>query len=99
MVYELARKDRLIIALNAGSSLRIRSSDGRPLLQRHCIHESSSDALDTLTAGVRGHMDTTPAAVEHGGPNLCRHEIIGQLVPNQPRSRYILRLCISVILR
>ena len=34
-------------------SLRIRSSDGKPLLQRDCIHESQSDALNTLATAIR----------------------------------------------
>src|ERR1022692_513899 len=31
-------------------TLHIRSSDGKPLLQRDCIHESQSDALGALAA-------------------------------------------------
>jgi acetate kinase len=71
-------------------SLRIRSSDGKPLLQRDCIHESQSDALNTLAAAIREHSNTTPAAVGHrvvhGGPNLRGHQIITPLVLDQLRS-------------
>jgi len=71
-------------------SLRIRSSDGRPLLLRDCIHESQSDALNTLAAAIREHIDTTPVAVGHrvvhGGPHLCRHQIITPQVLDQLRS-------------
>jgi acetate kinase len=71
-------------------SLRICFPDGRPLLQRDCIHESQSDALNTLAAAVREHIDTMPVAVGHrivhGGPNLRRHQIITPQVLDQLRS-------------
>lgn len=71
-------------------SLCIRSSDGTPLLQRDCIHESQSDALETLAAAIPEHIDTTPVAVGHrvvhGGPNLSRHQIITPEVLDQLRS-------------
>ena len=71
-------------------SLHIRSSDGRPLLQRDCIHESQSDALNTLAAAIHEHIDTTPVAVGHrvvhGGPHLRRHQIITPRVLDQLRS-------------
>jgi acetate kinase len=71
-------------------SLRIRSSDGKPLLQRDCIHESQSDALNALATAMREHTESAPAAVGHrvvhGGPNLCRHQIITPQVLDQLRS-------------
>lgn len=71
-------------------SLRIRSSDGKPLLQRDCIHESQGDALNTLATAMREHTDSAPAAVGHrvvhGGPNLCRHQVITPGVLDQLRS-------------
>ena len=71
-------------------TLRIRASDGKPLLQRDCVHESQSDALNTLAAVIREHIDTAPVAlghrVVHGGPNLLRHQIITPKVLDQLRS-------------
>jgi acetate kinase len=71
-------------------SLCLRSSDGRPLLQRDSIHESQSDALNTLAAAIREHIDITFVAVGHrvvhGGPNLRRHQIITPAVLDQLRS-------------
>ena len=71
-------------------SLRIRSSDGKPLLQRDCIHESQSDALNALATAMREHTESAPVAVGHrvvhGGPNLCRHQIITPQVLDQLRS-------------
>src|ERR1035438_6829429 len=46
-------------------TLRIRSSDGKPLLQRDCIHESQSDALNALATAMREHTESAPAAVGH----------------------------------
>ena len=71
-------------------SLHIRSADGNPLLQRECIHESQSDALGTLAMAIRQHIDDTPVAVGHrvvhGGPKLCRHQIITPQVVEQLRA-------------
>jgi acetate kinase len=71
-------------------TLHIRSSDGKPLLQRDCIHESQSDALGALAAAIRQHIDTTPVAVGHrvvhGGPKLCRHQVITPQVLDHLRS-------------
>jgi acetate kinase len=71
-------------------SLHIRSSDGKPALQRECIHESQRDALNTLVAVIQEHIDATPVAVGHrvvhGGPNLRRHQIITPQVLDQLRS-------------
>ena len=71
-------------------SLHIRSSDGKPLLQRDCIHESQRDALKALAAAMREHAESAPVAVGHrivhGGPNLYRHQIITPQVLDQLRS-------------
>jgi acetate kinase len=61
-------------------SLHIRSSDGKSLLTRECIHESQSQALDVLAKAIREHIHTSPVAVGHrvvhGGPKLVRHQLI-----------------------
>jgi acetate kinase len=71
-------------------SLHIRSSDGKPLLQRDCVHESQADALKTLAEAIREHSESTPVAVGHrvvhGGPNLRSHQIITPQVLDQLRS-------------
>src|SRR5208282_6048941 len=71
-------------------SLHIRSSDGKPLLQHDCVHESQNDALSTLAAAIRQQTDEMPAAVGHrvvhGGPKLCRHQLITPQVLDQLRS-------------
>jgi len=71
-------------------SFHIHSSDGKPILQRDCIHESQSDALNTLAAAIREHTESTPVAVGHrvvhGGPNLYEHQIITPQVLDQLRS-------------
>jgi len=71
-------------------SLRILSSDGKPILQRDCLYESQSDALNSLASAIREHTESTPVAVGHrvvhGGPNLYRHQIITPQVLDQLRS-------------
>jgi len=71
-------------------SLCIRSSDGKPVLQRDCIHESQGDALNILAAEIREHAESAPVAVGHrivhGGPNLYKHQIITPQVLDQLRS-------------
>jgi acetate kinase len=71
-------------------SLRISSSDGKPLLQRDGIHESQGDALNSLAEAIREHSEDTPVAVGHrvvhGGPNLRKHQIITPQVLDQLRS-------------
>src|SRR5579864_4673532 len=70
-------------------SLHIRSADGKPLLQRECIHESQSNALSTLATAIRQHIDDMPVAVGHrvvhGGPKLRQHRIITAQVVEQLR--------------
>ncbi|HXR15328.1 MAG TPA: acetate/propionate family kinase [Terriglobales bacterium] len=74
----------------ANGTLHIRASDGASLAQRERIHESQSDALGALCATIREHIDATPVAVGHrvvhGGPKLCKHQIITPQVLNQLRS-------------
>jgi acetate kinase len=74
----------------ANGTLHIRASDGASLLQRERIHESQSDALGALCETVREHLDSTPIAVGHrvvhGGPKLCKHQIITPHVLDQLRS-------------
>jgi acetate kinase len=71
-------------------SLRIRSSDGKTLLERDCVHESQGDALNTLAAAIAKHIERAPVAVGHrvvhGGPNLRRHQIITPQVLDQLRA-------------
>jgi acetate kinase len=73
----------------ANGTLHIRASDGTSLVQRELIHESQSDALGALSAAMREHIDSTPAAVGHrvvqGGPKLRRHQIITPQVLDQLR--------------
>ncbi len=71
-------------------ALHIRSSDGRALVARECLHESQSDALATLATELRDHLHATPVAVGHrvvhGGPELRTHQLITPQVLDQLRS-------------
>jgi acetate kinase len=71
-------------------SLKILSSDGKPLAERGCVHESQSDALNTLATAIREHSKDAPVAVGHrivhGGPNLRTHQMITPEVLAQLRS-------------
>jgi acetate kinase len=71
-------------------TLRVRSSDGTSLLQREHVHESQNDALTSLAAAIRVHIDTPPVAVGHrivhGGPALRSHQLITPQVLDQLRS-------------
>src|SRR6202040_2971104 len=49
----------------SNGTLHIRSSGGRPLLQREGILESQSNALTTVAAAIGEHVDSTPVAVGH----------------------------------
>jgi acetate kinase len=69
----------------------IRSSDGTSLLeQKGGIHESQSDALNSLARAIREHMNTTPVAVGHrvvhGGPKVRQHQIITAQLLEQLRA-------------
>ena len=68
-------------------TLRIRSSDGATLVQRERIRESQGDALNALAAAIREHAGGVPACVGHrvvhGGPQLCRHQVITPQVLEQ----------------
>jgi acetate kinase len=71
-------------------SLQIHAADGKPLLQRDCVHESQNDALSTLAVAIQQHTDETPAAVGHrvvhGGPKLYKHQIITPQVLDELRA-------------
>jgi acetate kinase len=70
--------------------LHIRAKDGTLLAQRECIHESQVEALATLAAEVRNHVQVMPAAVGHrivhGGPHLRTHQLITPRVLEQLRA-------------
>jgi acetate kinase len=71
-------------------ALQIRSSQGKPLVERQDILQSQSDALAALAIAVREHIHTAPAAVGHrvvhGGPGLRTHQRITPPVLDQLRS-------------
>ena len=75
---------------HSNGSLQIRSSDGKILVGRECIHESQTEALATLAAEVRDHLHGAPAAVGHrvvhGGPELHTHQLITPQVLDQLRA-------------
>jgi acetate kinase len=75
---------------HSNGSLQIRSSDGKILVGRECIHESQTEALATLAAEVRDHLHAAPAAVGHrvvyGGPELHTHQLITPQVLDQLRA-------------
>jgi len=64
----------------SNGSLHIRSSGGRPLLQRESILESQSNAFAAVAAAIREHVPSAPVAlghrVVHGGPTLRTHQLI-----------------------
>lgn len=74
----------------SNGQLRIRSSNGRSLVQRESIFESQSGALAALATAVREHIHTAPVAVGHrvvhGGPDLRTHQLITPQVLDQLRS-------------
>jgi acetate kinase len=71
-------------------TLHIRAADGTSLVQRENVHESQSDALGALATVIRENIGSSLVAVGHrvvhGGPNLCRHQIITPEVLDQLRS-------------
>jgi acetate kinase len=71
-------------------TLQIFSSGGDPLVAREAIHESQSDALATLAAGLQDQIHATPVAVGHrvvhGGPELLTHQLITPQVLDQLRA-------------
>jgi acetate kinase len=75
---------------HSNGTLQIFSSGGNPLVAREAIHESQSDALAALAAGVRDHIHAAPVAVGHrvvhGGPELRSHQLITPQVLGQLRS-------------
>jgi acetate kinase len=75
---------------HGNGSLHVRSSDGKTIVARECIHESQSDALATLATEVRDHIRTVPIAighrVVHGGPELRTHQLITPQIIDQLRA-------------
>ena len=71
-------------------TLNIRSSDGKPIVQRGNILESQSDALAAVAVAIREHIHSTPVAlghrIVHGGPDLRTHQIITPRVLDTLRS-------------
>lgn len=71
-------------------SLHIRAADGTSLVQRECIHESQSHALDVLATAIREHVHISPVAVGHrvvhGGPKLVKHQLITLQVLDEMRA-------------
>jgi len=74
----------------SNGSIHIRSSDGNTVFARECIHESQSDALASLAAELRDHIQVEPVAVGHrivhGGPELRTHQLITPQILAQLRS-------------
>src|SRR6266568_4730555 len=74
----------------SNGSLRIRSADGKSLLQRDSSHESQDHALRALSEAMREHISDAPAAVGHrvvhGGPKLRTHQLITLQVLEELRS-------------
>jgi len=73
----------------SNGSLRIRSADGHPLLQRASDHESQEQALRTVAEAMRQHSDMPVAVVHrvvHGGPKLRTHQRITPQVLEQLRA-------------
>ena len=71
-------------------TLHIRSLDGTSLLEQKGIHESQSDALNSLARAIREHLDAAPVAVGHrvvhGGPKLRKHQVITAQVLDELRA-------------
>jgi acetate kinase len=70
--------------------LNIHAADGKPIVQRSCIHESQVEALATLAAEICTHVQSQPVAighrVVHGGPDLRSHQLITTKVLQQLRA-------------
>jgi acetate kinase len=73
----------------SNGSLRIRSADGKALVQRDGGHESQGQALSAVAEAMREHCDM-PAAVGHrvvhGGPKLQTHQRITPRVLEELRA-------------
>jgi len=71
-------------------TLQVRSSDGKPLVEREIVHESQGHALATVAEAIREHIHGAPVAVGHrivhGGPNLLAHQPITPRVLEELRS-------------
>jgi acetate kinase len=73
----------------SNGSLRIRSADGKVLLQRDGRHESQGQALSDVGEAMREHSDIPVAVVHrvvHGGPNLRAHQRITPQVLEELRA-------------
>src|SRR5450432_3171782 len=73
----------------SNGSLRIRSADGKTLVQRDGGHESQGQALSAVAEAMRGHSDMPAAVVHrvvHGGPKLRTHQRITPQVLEQLRA-------------
>jgi acetate kinase len=73
----------------SNGSLRIRSADGKTVLQRDGGHESQGQALSAVAEAMRGHSDMPAAVVHrvvHGGPKLRTHQRITPQVLEQLRA-------------
>ncbi len=64
----------------SNGTLKILSTDGKPLITRENISESQSAALVTLAKEIPQHVQAAPIAVGHrvvhGGPKLLTHQLI-----------------------
>ena len=75
---------------SSNGTLNIRFSDRKSPVQRESVLESQSDALSTVAAAIREHIQKTPVAVGHrvvhGGPNLRSHQLITPQVLDELRA-------------
>jgi acetate kinase len=74
----------------SNGTLQIESGDGSSLVQRENVLESQRDALASLAAAIREHVNSAPVAVGHrvvhGGPKLVKHQRITPQVLDDLRS-------------
>ena len=73
----------------SNGSLRIRSADGKALVQRDGGHESQRQALTAVAEAMREHSDMPVAVghrVVHGGPKLRTHQRITPQVLEELRA-------------
>jgi acetate kinase len=73
----------------SSGSLRIRSADGKVLVQREGGHESQGQALSAVAEAMREHSDLPAAVVHrvvHGGPKLRTHQRITPQVLEELRA-------------
>jgi acetate kinase len=73
----------------SNGSLRIRSADGKVLVQQGGGHESQREALSAVTKAMREHSNLPAAVVHrvvHGGPKLRTHQRITPQVLEELRA-------------